>query len=126
MSAQPKLPTIAVIFMVSSLGRTQKFYKDVLKLELETREGYLLFTLAGGSEILFFEAQGPVTRGTSPTIVFELNGNIDGVAEQLADKGVQVLTPVSEAPGGWSFEFKDPDEHLLAYFQPESLPRRSG
>jgi glyoxylase I family protein len=124
MSSQPKLPTIAVIFMVSSLSRTHTFYRDVLRLELESREGYLLLTLAGESEILFFETNDPVTRGTSPQIVFGLNGDIDTVAEQLVEKGVQVLTPVSEAPGGWSFEFKDPDGHPLAYFQLASLPRR--
>ena len=42
----------------------------------------------------------------------------------LVARGVQLLTPVTEAPGGWSVEFKDPDGHPLAFFQEEALPRR--
>lgn len=44
-------------------------------------------------------------RGTSPQIVFGLDeGGIDTAAEALVARGVQVLTPVTEAPGGWSVE----------------------
>jgi predicted enzyme related to lactoylglutathione lyase len=49
---------------------------------------------------------------------------IDTAAEALIARGVPVLTPVTEAPGGWSVEFKDPDGHPLAFFQAEALPRR--
>jgi predicted enzyme related to lactoylglutathione lyase len=41
----------------------------------------------------------------------------------LATAGVELVTPVSEAPGGWSSEFKDPDGHILAFYQDGSLPR---
>lgn len=78
--------------------------------------------LEGGTELVFFE--GEATRGTSPQIVFGLDdGGIDTVAEQLVTQGVQMLTPVSEAPGGWSFEFHDPDAHPLAFYQEEKKPR---
>lgn len=64
-------------------------------------------------------------RGTSPQIVFGLDeGGIDTAVEALAGRGVQMLTPVTEAPGGWSVEFKDADEHPLAFFQDKKLPRR--
>jgi len=32
--------------------------------------------------------------------------------------------PVTEAPGGWAFEFGDPDRHKLAFYQDGALPRR--
>jgi glyoxylase I family protein len=116
-----KITGIAVIFMVQNLERTRRFYAEALGLELAQKEGYLLGTLSGGTELLFFE--GEAVRGTSPQIVFGLDeGGIDTAVEALAARGVQLLTPVTEAPGGWSVEFKDPDGHPLAFFQEEALP----
>ena len=123
--AQPKLKItgVAIIFMVQSLERTLRFYAEALGLELKQEEGYLIGKLQSGTELMFFE--GEAVRGTSPQIVFGLDeGGIDTAVEALAERGVQVLTPVTEAPGGWSVEFKDPDGHGLAYFQDGALPRR--
>jgi catechol 2,3-dioxygenase-like lactoylglutathione lyase family enzyme len=118
-----KVSRIAVVFMVQDLERTRRFYADALGLELAQNEGHLLGTLPGGTELVFFE--GEATRGTSPQIVFGLDGGgIDTAAEALAARGVQLLTPVTEAPGGWSVEFKDPDGHPLAFYQEETLPRK--
>jgi glyoxylase I family protein len=118
-----KITGIAVIFMVEDLERTRRFYADALGIELTLNEGYLTTSLPSGTEMLFFV--GEAVRGTSPQIVFGLDeGGIDTAAEALATRGVQLLTPVTEAPGGWSVEFKDPDGHPLAFFQAESLPRR--
>src|SRR5690606_37526905 len=76
-------------------------------------DGHVLGTLPGGTELVFFE--GDAVRGASPQIVFGLDaGGIDTAAEGLAARGVQLLTPVTEAPGGWSVEFNDPDGHPLA------------
>lgn len=114
---------IAVVFMVKSLARTRRFYAEALGIELAQEEGYLTTKLASGTELLFFE--GEAVRGTSPQIVFGLDqGGIDTAAEALVSLGAQLLTPVSEAPGGWSVEFHDPDEHPLAFYQDGSLPRR--
>jgi glyoxylase I family protein len=119
-----KINKIAVVFMIQNLERTRRFYADALGLELaQKEEGYLLGTLPGGTELVFFE--GEAVRGTSPQIVFGLDeGGIDTAAEALVARGVQLLTPVSEAPGGWSVDFKDPDGHPLAFFQDGALPRR--
>ena len=118
-----KISGIAVVFMVQSLERTRRFYAEALGLELEQQEGYLLGKLSSGTELVFFV--GEAVRGSSPQIVFGLDeGGIDTAAEALAQRGVQVLTPVTEAPGGWSVEFRDPDDHPLAFFQAEALPRR--
>lgn len=122
---QPKLKItgVAIIFMVQSLERTLRFYAEALGLELKQEEGYLIGKLQSGTELMFFE--GEAVRGTSPQVVFGLDeGGIDTAVEALAERGVQVLTPVTEAPGGWSVEFKDPDGHGLAYFQDGALPRR--
>lgn len=121
--SNPKIDAVAIVFMVQSLDRTRKFYADAVGLELEQKDEYLLGALPGGTELLFFE--GEAVRGTSPQVVFGLDGGgIDTVAEALAAQGVELLTPVTEAPGGWSVEFKDPDSHPLAFFQNEALPRR--
>ena len=117
-----KITGVAIIFMVQSLERTLRFYADTLGLELRQEEGCLLGKLQGGTELMFFE--GEAVRGTSPQVVFGLDeGGIDTAVEALAERGVQVLTPVTEAPGGWSAEFKDPDGHLLAFYQDGALPR---
>ena len=118
-----KITGIALVFMVQNLERSRRFYADALGLELTQKEGYLSGILPGGTELVFFE--GEAVRGTSPQIVFGLDeGGIDTAAEALVARGVQLLTPVTEAPGGWSVEFKDPDGHPLAFFQYEALPRR--
>jgi glyoxylase I family protein len=118
-----KITKVALIFTVQNLERTRRFYADALGIELTPQEGFLLGVLKGGTELLFFE--GEAVRGTSPQIVFGLDeGGIDTAVEALVGRGVQVLTPVTEAPGGWSVEFKDPDGHPLAFFQEEALPRR--
>lgn len=79
--------------------------------------------LQSGTELLFFE--GEAVQGTSPQVVFGLaEGGIDAAAEALAERGMQLLTPVTEAPGGWSVELKDPDGHGLAFYQDGALPRR--
>jgi predicted enzyme related to lactoylglutathione lyase len=116
--------TLAVIFTVQDLDRSYRFYTEVLGLTLERGEGYLSGKLPQGCEVLFFE--GEATRGTSPQIVFGLDeGGIDSVAEGLVKQGVQLLTQVTEAPGGWSFEFRDPDAHGLAFYQSAEQPRRA-
>lgn len=118
-----KISGIAVIFTVKNLKRTQSFYREALGLELEGADDFLLARLPSGTELMFFE--GEATLGSSPQIVFGLDeGGIDVVAERLAEQGVQLLTPVTEAPGGWSFELGDPDGHGLAFYQDGGLPRR--
>ncbi len=124
MSAKFKLNGIAIIFMVADLERTRVFYRDTIGLELERHEGFLLGKLPG-SELVFFP--GEPTPGTSPQIVFGLeDGGIDTLAEELVKQGVQLVTPVTEAPEGWAFDFVDPDGHKLAFFQLEALPRKLG
>jgi glyoxylase I family protein len=121
---------LAVVFTVKDLARTERFYAEALGLKLERRESpeepaWLLGRLPGNLELVFFE--GDVPRGASPEIVFGLNdGGIDDIAEALARRGVEIVTPVSEAPGGWAVSLADPDGHRLGLFQFEAKPRRIG
>jgi predicted enzyme related to lactoylglutathione lyase len=122
MTTQFKFDGLAIIFLVADLDRTRKFYKDALGLTLSVEEGYLQHKMPG-VELVFF--QGEAKPGGSPQVVFGLeHGGIDTLAERLVQQGVQVVTPVSEAPGGWSLDFRDPDDHVLAFYQVGSLPRR--
>jgi predicted enzyme related to lactoylglutathione lyase len=71
---------------------------------------------------MFF--QMPAKVGTTPAIVFSLNeGGIDDILANLAAHGVTIVTPVSEAPGGWSADFADPDGFGLGLWQPGDKPR---
>jgi len=122
MPSMPQFRGIAVIFTVKNLDRTQKFYAEALGITLDRQEGFMFCKLPDGTELMFFE--GEATRGSSPQIVFGLDdGGIDTMFEHLVKQGVRLIRPVTEAPGGWSFEFQDPDVHGLAFYQDESKPR---
>lgn len=120
-----QLKNVAVIFIVTDLARTHRFYRDTLGLEFEVvdlENGYLQARLPGDVELVFFP--GDVPRGATPQLVFGLaKGGIDGVVASLAAAGVEIVSPVSEAPGGWSAELRDPEGNVLGIFQEESLPR---
>ena len=124
MSFKPK--SASVVFYVSDIVRTEAFYNETFGLNLERQEGAEPFWLQGrlenGLEIIFFEL--PAQRGNSPAIIFNVDdGGIDDIVADLAAKGVTIVTPVSEAPGGWSADFLDPDGFGLGLYQPQDKPR---
>ena len=124
MSLKPK--SASVVYYVSDIARTEKFYNETLGMSLERHEGMEPFWLQGrlesGLEIIFFEM--PAERGNSPALIFTVeDGGIDDIVAELADKGVTIVTPVSEAPGGWSADFLDPDGFGLGLWQSGELPR---
>lgn len=120
----------AVLFNVSDINRTERFYQDILGIKAERQPGgdepdWLMAKLGNGVELLFFEGKEEI--GRSPVVVFELEeGYIESVVEGLAKEGVEIVTPVAEAPGGWSADFSDPDGHPLAFYQSADLPLRKG
>jgi glyoxylase I family protein len=121
---KPKRASIA--FYVSDIARTEKFYNETLNLGVERQEGadpfWLSATLDDGLQIVFFQMES--RRGETPTVVFEVSdGGIDDIVAELAGKGVTIVTPVSEAPGGWSADFRDPDDFLLGLYQSGDKPR---
>ncbi|WP_018277745.1 VOC family protein [Teredinibacter turnerae] len=117
----------AICYYMNDINQTEAFYRDVLGLDVERMEDegsdWLLAKTANGVELLFFEQESH--PGNSPIIVFELpDGGIDDAVTALAEKGVTIVTPVSHAPGGWSAEFADPDNHQISMYQPGDAPRK--
>ncbi|WP_439519303.1 VOC family protein [Hydrogenophaga sp.] len=115
-----KPQTASVVYYVSDIERTESFYTDTLGLKLERMEGAEPFWLQGrlenGLEIVFFQQEA--VRGNTPALVFTVpDGGIDDVVANLASKGVTIVTPVTEAPGGWSADFLDPDGFALGLWQ---------
>jgi glyoxylase I family protein len=124
MAFKPK--SASMVYYVSDIARTETFYNDTLGLSLERQDGaepyWLQGRLEGGLEIIFF--QMPARRGDSPAIIFNVDeGGIDDIVASLAAAGVTIVTPVSEAPGGWSADFLDPDGFGLGLWQPQDKPR---
>jgi predicted enzyme related to lactoylglutathione lyase len=124
MNFKPK--SASIVYYVGDILRTEKFYNETFGLDLERMEGAEPFWLQGhlenGLDLIFFEMEGK--RGDTPAIVFEVSdGGIDDVVAGLADAGVTIVTPVSEAPGGWSADFLDPDGFGLGLWQSGELPR---
>lgn len=122
----PKPHRASIVFYVSDIARTETFYKDVLGINVVRQEGAEPFWLSGkldqGLEIIFFQMEGK--RGNTPALIFELaEGGIDDIVARLSEKGVTIVTPVEEAPGGWSAEFIDPDGFGMGLWQPEDKPR---
>ncbi|UYN98718.1 MAG: VOC family protein [Devosia sp.] len=121
-----KAKTASIVYYVADIARTEAFYRDTMGLALERMEGaepyWLQAHLDSGLDLIFFEMDG--VRGTTPAVIFEVDeGGIDDIVADLAAKGVTIVTPVSEAPGGWSADFLDPDGFGLGLWQSESLPR---
>jgi glyoxylase I family protein len=124
MSFKPK--SASIVYYVSDIVRTEAFYNNTFQLDLERMEGaepfWLQGRLEGGLELIFFQMEGQ--RGNTPAIVFTIEeGGIDDIVADLAGQGVTIVTPVSEAPGGWSADFLDPDGFGLGLWQSAEVPR---
>ena len=121
-----KPKSASVVYYVSDIARTETFYNQTLGLELTRMEGaepfWLQGRLEGGLEIIFLKMDG--VRGNTPALIFTVEeGGIDDIVAALSEQGVTIVTPVSEAPGGWSADFLDPDGFGLGLWQSGELPR---
>jgi predicted enzyme related to lactoylglutathione lyase len=129
MLQKPKIG--AIVFSVKDINRTQAFYRDTLGLATrmissphEEGEGDETFMIADVGEVSLIFFQRDDKPGKSPVVVFTLDeGGIDDLVEGLAKRGVQIVTPVSEAPFGWTSDFLDPDGHTLSFYQSNKAPR---
>lgn len=121
----------AIVFYVKDIKRAEAFYRDVLGLATRMmptaddpdHPGPWMMADVGDTSLIFFQkAEKP---GKTPVVVFTLEqGGIDNVVEQLASKGVEIVVPVSEAPGGWTADWIDPDGHVFSLYQSGKAPRR--
>lgn len=122
----PKPHRASIVYYVADIARTEAFYTDTLGIALTRMEGAEPFWLQGqldnGLELVFFEMEG--VRGNTPALIFDIaEGGIDDIVAALVEKGVTIVTPVSEAPGGWSADFLDPDGFGLGLYQSGDKPR---
>lgn len=117
----------AIVFFVSDLGRSLRFYRETLGLDAQSIDGHDgPFGIAEVGELTLVFIPRPARPGDSPVVVFSIAGGIDDLAEALAEKGVEIVVPVSESPdGGLSLDFVDPDRNLLSLHQQAGAPRRS-
>lgn len=121
----------SICYYVANIEKTEQFYRDTLGLDVQrmgddgSGNDWLMATTANEVELIFFKMNS--TPADSPIIVFELaQGGIDDIIAALEQKGVTIVTAVSEAPGGWSAEFADPDGHVISMYQSEDMSRTQG
>lgn len=124
---QPKYNGIAIILLSRDITRTEQFYTSHLGMQFTRNQDedggvWLLATIGTEVELLVFP--GDPKPGNTPVITFGLaEGGIETLVASLARAGVEIVTPVSEAPGGWSAEFRDIDGQVMAFFQDQALPK---
>ncbi len=125
---QPKFDGVAIILNVRDVERTERFYSQHLGISFTRQpaeDGSTWLHARIGEEIEVLVFPGEPMPGNTPGIVFGLaEGGIETIIASMADAGVEIVTPVAEAPGGWSADFRDPDGHVISFFQAESVPLR--
>ena len=119
---------VTIVFTVADIDRTATFYRDNFGFEFERivseEEGTFLRTKIG-TETEFLVFPGDPKPGNTPAVVFSLpEGGLDNLIERLATAGLEIVTPVSEAPGGWFAAFRDPEGQVISFFQAREKPRR--
>ncbi|QDH71872.1 VOC family protein [Lysobacter alkalisoli] len=124
MLARCRITTI--VFLVADLTRTIEFYGRTLGLPVQTIDGHDgPFATCDTATVSLVFIVAEAKAGDSPVVVFELEGGIDDYADRLAERGVEIVVPVSEAPdGGLTLDFVDPDRNTLSLYQPPGSPRR--
>ena len=126
----PASPAVnALVFYAADLARTERFYRDVLGIDLVPVEGDedhpSMLTADVGALSLVFVENAEDRPGASPVVVFGLDGGIEDAVDALVRQNVEIVAPVSEAPGGGlTVDFADPDRHTLSYYQPVGRPTR--
>ena len=127
----PRFDRVTIVFNVKDLDRTERFYREHLGLEFERGQdefgGTAFLSAKIGNDVDLMVFPGEPQPGNTPGVVFSLgDGGIDTLVESLAAKGVEIVTPVSEAPGGWYGDFRDPDGQVISLYQANELPKKLG
>lgn len=124
---QITIDRVTIVFTVSDIDRTEAFYREHFGFAFERieskEEGTFLMTKIGTeTELMVFP--GDPKPGNTPGVVFSLpHGGLDTLIERLASAGIEIVTPVSEAPGGWYADFRDPDGQVISFYQAAEQPR---
>lgn len=119
---------VTIIFNVADIERTRAFYREHLGIAFERydeEDGIAYLMTKIGQEVDLMVFKGDPKPGNTPNVVFGLaDGGIDTLIERLASAGVEIVTPVSEAPGGWFADFRDPDGQIVSFYQAGEMPRK--
>jgi glyoxylase I family protein len=127
----PRFDRVTIVFNVKDLDRTERFYSEHLGFKFEHGQdeygGTAFLSTKVGNDVELLVFPGDPRPGNTPGVVFSLgDGGIDTLVENLAAKGIEIVTPVSEAPGGWYSDFRDPDGQVISLFQAGELPKTLG
>lgn len=118
---------VTIIFNVADIERTRAFYGEYPGIQFERYDeedgsAYLMTKIGQQIDLMVFK--GDPKPGNTPNVVFGLSdGGIVTLIERLAAVGVEIVTPVSEAPGGWFADFRDPDGQVVSFYQATEVPR---
>ena len=109
------LSRIDTVFVeVSDLDLSIAWYRDVLGITLRwNRNGYAAFTV-GETSLTLVQATDVVPAKHSPFNFF--TNNIEEAHRQLVSHNVE-LEPVAVYSDIKTFDFKDPDGHILGFCQ---------
>jgi predicted enzyme related to lactoylglutathione lyase len=108
-----------VMLVVSDMGRSVRFYRDVLGLEprFESRH---FSSLAAGPVVLGLHGEGGEVRadsGTGCTFGFEVSDMAATLAD-LRERGAEVVEEPRRENFGWLALIADPDGYLIQLREP--------
>ena len=107
-----------VFYWATDLGRSVDFYREVLGLELVSRDGdnWAEFSVDGRRFALHAVGEGQRMQPGGATAVFTV-GDLDEARAYLADRGVEV-THEGEVAGYARFlSFADPDGNTIQFIE---------
>lgn len=115
--------------LVSDLGASTKFYKDVLGLKLLKSKkteaifdvGTMLLSLKAEPAMGLVSSLSKAGRLLGDWLMFHVN-DIEGAAAALANRGVKFPLGIERSGHGLGALFNDPDGHTLTLWQPPNEP----
>ena len=120
---------LETILYVDDLDAAERFYGEVLGLELDSRkDGLFVFFQCGGGMLLLFEPQAASTgrtvpahgaRGPGHACFAVAEEDLDGWKRRLETAGVAIEQEMDWPRGGRSFYFRDPAGNSLELATPK-------
>jgi catechol 2,3-dioxygenase-like lactoylglutathione lyase family enzyme len=128
-SMRPIDRVLETILYVDDLNAAERFYGDVLGLELDSRkDGLFVFFKCGAGMLLLFEPQAASTGRNVPAHGADGPGHacfavaeadLEGWKRRLEAAGVAIEQEVAWPRGGRSFYFRDPADNSLELATPK-------
>jgi catechol 2,3-dioxygenase-like lactoylglutathione lyase family enzyme len=120
---------LETILYVDDLNAAERFYGDVLGLELDSKkDGLFVFFKCGDGMLLLFEPQAASTgrnvpahgaRGPGHACFAVAEDDLDGWKRRLETAGVAIEQEMNWPRGGRSFYFRDPAGNSLELATPK-------